>query len=143
MSTNQKRIRRLSQSLVERRRIASDWQDQKILVYNQSRRLGEVLGGKLYHGTTAELSPGDILEPKEKKNFPQSSGTSVSITSDRDRAIHWAREVAKKSGGEPGVYEIEPLAMVEAWRVQPANYGKNIVLWEGRVKTAKVVQRVV
>lgn len=119
-----------------------NWQIQEIQVDGKPRKLGEVLGGQLYHGTTAELNRGDILQPQEKRNFAHSSSTSVSITSDLDRAKYWAKEVSKINGREIHVYEVLPLSMVEPWRVQPTNFGKNIVLWEGRVQEAKIIQRI-
>ena len=65
------------------------------MVHSESRTLGEIVGSKLYHGTTAELNPGDFLEPRSQKNFAQ-SGPNISITSDINRAKYWAEEVAKK-----------------------------------------------
>src|ERR1039458_10545745 len=83
-----------------------DWRSATVEVYGKSRLMSEVHGGKLYHGSGAELPPGTILVPGIQKNFRESSGEYVSVTSDPSRAKSWT----EKSGAtQVHVYEVEPL----------------------------------
>jgi hypothetical protein len=121
----------------------SSWREQAIRVEGRVYRLGDVtdgrveVRGRLFHGSTASLKPGDTLKPGSERNFKESAAGAVSITSDPGRAAAWARE--SRPGQPVYVYEIEPLDVVKPWRVGPSNYGENFVLWEGRVKAARVV----
>lgn len=119
-----------------------DWRQQPITVMGQPRLLGEIEGGKLYHGTTAILAVGEKVVPGLKSNFKQSPGQSISITSNLSRALFWAKQVARLDGQAPHVYEINPIGTVEGWRVQTSNQGKNIMLWEGRAPAAIVLNEV-
>ena len=116
-----------------------DWREQQLLVYGVRRTLGEVHGGKLYHGSAKDLPIGTILEPQEARNFKQSAPDAVSITSDERTAAYWPREALGSQGADVFIYEVEPVGEVEAWRVSPANYGKNIRLDEGRVPAARII----
>jgi hypothetical protein len=117
-----------------------DWREQPIQVQGVARRLGDVHGGRLFHGTTAIIQPGDVIEPGHRRNFKQSARDGVSITSVAADADYWARQL--DDGDEPRVYEVEPLNTVQPWRVSPANYGQNITLYEARVSRARVVREV-
>lgn len=117
----------------------TDWRDQRLVVYGVRRTLGEVHGGKLYHGSARDLAIGTVLEPQETRNFKQSAADAVSITSDEQTAAYWPREALGDQRAEVFIYEVEPIGKVEAWRVSPANYGKNIRLDEGRVPTARII----
>lgn len=116
------------------------WRSQPIRVDAKVFRLGDVMGGKLYHGTTAKLHAGDVLVGGKHRNFRESSESDVSITSDLERAHYWARQVAERSGGMPVVYEVKPMDEVSVWRVGLASYGSSFTLWEGRTAKAVVVR---
>ncbi len=121
---------------------ASGWTGQPVEVMGRSFVLGDISGGNWYHGTSAALSRGDRLVPGKEKNFPQSDSSIVSITSDLSTANHWAREVAKKSGGNPRVYAVEPVGTIDIWKAGLAEMGKKICVFEGRVSSAIVVSEV-
>jgi len=117
------------------------WHDQDIVVVGQKRKLGEVSGGKLFHGSPTKIDVGGLISPQEERNFKQSSDSAISITSDVGMAAHWAREAAKPKDDENSVYiyEIEPTGEVEGWRIGLANQGKNITLMEGRTPSGKII----
>lgn len=117
----------------------TDWQDAKIQVGGREFRLGDCVGGKLYHGTGVVLDPGSILTSGYTQNFRQSPAGLVCLTSDPARAHFWAR----KSGvSTPHVYEVEPLTPIIPHRVGLASQGKSFVLWEGRVGQARILREV-
>jgi hypothetical protein len=120
---------------------ADDWRDQQVVVEGRSFTLGDVYGGRLFHGSPHEISDGDTLEAgRSGTNFKQSSQDAVSITSGADIAHHWAKDAAD---GRPFyVYEVEPAGPVQVWRAMLANYGKSVRLQEGRVSSARVVRRI-
>jgi hypothetical protein len=66
----------------------------------------------MYHGTTAELNPGDIVKPAAAigKNRHWKSGKSdvAYSTEDKSTADYFAN-IAAIRGGTPKVYEVEPL----------------------------------
>jgi hypothetical protein len=66
----------------------------------------------MYHGTTAELNPGDIVKPAAAigKNRHWKSGKSdvAYSTEDKSTADYFAN-IAAIRGGTPRVYEVEPL----------------------------------
>lgn len=67
----------------------------------------------LYHGTRAELKPGDLIEPGSAPDIRERDEvtTQVRLTPDLDAAI-WDAELA--SGDGPGrVYVVEPIGAVE------------------------------
>jgi rifampin ADP-ribosylating transferase len=69
---------------------------------------------RLYHGTRAELKPGDLVAPGGSRDTGKGSvtTTSVYLTPDLDEAV-WEAELAAGEG--PGrVYLVEPLGPVEA-----------------------------
>lgn len=98
-------------------------------------KLGDVNGGRLFHGTRAVLAEGDVLEPGHGTNFEESSVETVSITSSAETAAYWAAQ----AGGAVHVYEVEPIGGVEIWRAGLANRGSNFELFEGRVHSARVL----
>lgn len=112
------------------------WQDQPMKVEGRSFTLGQVSGGKLYHGSPTELPVGTLLEPGHGTNYKQSSPTDVSITSNAHRARTWVTEDSAASY----VYEIEPLGPVAQWRTGLAEYGESFHLWEGRVGSARITR---
>jgi hypothetical protein len=66
---------------------------------------------RLYHGTRAELRPGDTIEPGPMQDAGGSSATCVCFTPDLDAAI-WAAELA--AGDGPGrVYSVAALGEIE------------------------------
>lgn len=119
----------------------TDWRDQPVVVEGRSFTLGDVYGGRLFHGSPHEIADGETLESgRSEVNFEQSSESSVSITSGADIAHHWAKEAA---AGRPFyVYEVEPAGPVQVWRAMLANYGQSVRLQEGRVSSARVVRRI-
>src|SRR5437762_14327503 len=70
------------------------------------------LGAKrFYHGTRAELKPGDLIEPGKAPDVGERNSGYVYLTPDLDAAI-WEAEVADREG--PGrVYIVEPIGQVE------------------------------
>lgn len=119
----------------------ADWRDQPITVEGRSFTLGDVYGGRLFHGSPHEIGDGETLESgRSDANHTMSSPTSVSITSAADLARHWASEAA---GDRPlYVYEVEPVGPVRVWRAMLANYGQSVRLQEGRVRSARVLRRI-
>jgi len=121
-------------------RQAADWKGQEVPVYGRKMPLGLVVGGKLYHGSPHELAKGTLLVPGgATKNYDQSKGKGVSITSNLGTAGHWGSLEGKVTGY---VYEVDPLGEVEAWRVKPANRGESFILYEGIVPKARVLRLV-
>jgi hypothetical protein len=68
--------------------------------------------GPFFHGTKAELEPGDLLEPGRPSNFGQRAGANfIYLTSTLDAAT-WGAELALGDG--PGrIYEVEPTGEFE------------------------------
>ncbi len=67
----------------------------------------------LYHGTRAELEPGDLIEPSNPPDGGERDGVTayVHLTRDLDEAI-WDAELAIGDG--PGrVYVVEPIGRIE------------------------------
>jgi len=77
------------------------------------RVTGEVTEWPLYHGTRADLKPGDLIKPGHTPNFGDKSRTTnyVYLTRTLDAAT-WGAELA---GGEaPGrIYIVEPTGPIE------------------------------
>jgi rifampin ADP-ribosylating transferase len=77
------------------------------------RVIGEVSEWLLYHGTRADLKPGDQIKPGYTPNFGNESRTAkyVYLTRTMDAAI-WGAELAMGEG--PGrIYVVEPTGPVE------------------------------
>lgn len=73
----------------------------------------EVTEWRLYHGTRADLSPGDLIEPGHTPNFGRRDRTTsyVYLTRTLDAAI-WGAELA--GGDGPGrIYIVEPTGPIE------------------------------
>lgn len=68
--------------------------------------------GPFFHGTKAELQPGDLLEPGYSSNFGERSKANfVYLTATMDAAI-WGAELAVGEG--PGrIYRVEPMGPFE------------------------------
>lgn len=99
--------------------------------------------GAWYHGSPACLSPGDVLTPQDERNFRQSKPGVVSLSSDPETALHWAREAAKVQGKDhTHVYEVEPLGQKTPWRVRDGDFGQTQVWEEIHVPSARVVRMV-
>ena len=64
---------------------------------------------RLYHGTKADLKPGDLIEPGHSPNFgePDRVTDYVYLTGTLDAAI-WGAELALGGGGPGRIYEVEP-----------------------------------
>lgn len=122
--------------------IQSDWRDQTVMVEGRQFTLGDVHGGRMFHGSKHEIAAGDLLQPgKAEVNFAESDLNAVSITSEADKALGWARDTV--TDGEPlYVYEVEPVGPVKVWRARLANYGQNWAMDEGRVPEARIVRRI-
>ncbi|MFT4145318.1 MAG: NAD(+)--rifampin ADP-ribosyltransferase, partial [Mobilitalea sp.] len=74
---------------------------------------GTVLdSGPFYHGTKADLKPGDLLEPGFNSNYgSQKKSNFVYLTATLDAAI-WGAELAV--GATPGrIYQVEPTGSFE------------------------------
>jgi hypothetical protein len=77
------------------------------------RVTGEVTEWSLYHGTRANLKPGDLIEPGYTPNFGDKSRTTkfVYLTRTLD-AARWGAELA--AGEAPGrIYVVEPTGPIE------------------------------
>lgn len=74
---------------------------------------------RFYHGTRADLKPGDLIQPGHPPDAPvRDSVVYVYLTRDLDAAI-WAAELAVADG--PGrVYTVEPTGQIE-YGPDPAN----------------------
>lgn len=121
--------------------LLTDWREQPIRVQGRPMTYADMSGGKLFHGSKADLPVGTVLTPGGgERNFTQSAEDAVSITSDRARAEHWAAETAADS--EPVfVYEVEPVGDIDGWRLGLAERGTKFHLWEGRVPAARIIGR--
>lgn len=77
------------------------------------RVTGEVTEWRLYHGTRADLKPGDFIQPGYTPNFgaPDRTTTYVYLTRTLDAAT-WGAELAVGDG--PGrIYIVEPTGPIE------------------------------
>jgi rifampin ADP-ribosylating transferase len=68
--------------------------------------------GPFYHGTKADLRPGDLLKPGRASNYgSRVAANFVYLTATLDAAI-WGAELAQGAG--PGrIYEVEPTGAIE------------------------------
>ena len=67
--------------------------------------------GPFYHGTKADLQPGDLLEPGYGSNFSEQKANFVYLTATLDAAT-WGAELALGDG--PGrIYRVEPTGAIE------------------------------
>ncbi|GEL94825.1 NAD(+)--rifampin ADP-ribosyltransferase [Cellulomonas composti] len=68
--------------------------------------------GPFFHGTKADLRPGDLLEPGRSSNYGSGRAAKfVYLTATTDAAV-WGAELAAGTG--PGrVYRVEPLGEIE------------------------------
>lgn len=68
--------------------------------------------GPFYHGTKADLKPGDLLKPGYRSNYgEQKKAKFVYLTATMDAAI-WGAELAV--GDPPGrIYQVEPIGVFE------------------------------
>jgi len=68
--------------------------------------------GPFYHGTKAELAPGDLLEPGFRSNYgEQKRANHLYFTATMDAAV-WGAELA--AGSNPGrIYQVEPTGAFE------------------------------
>ena len=68
--------------------------------------------GPFYHGTKAELKPGDLLEPGHRSNFGEGgSANYVYLTATLDAAT-WGAELAVGEG-RGRIYRVEPTGLIE------------------------------
>ena len=76
------------------------------------RVTGEVTEWPLYHGTRADLKPGDLIAPGHASNYGRRTKAAyVYLTRTLDAAT-WGAELA--AGGGPGrIYVVEPMGPVE------------------------------
>ena len=77
--------------------------------------MGHLDGGsqvRYYHGTRADLEPGDLIEPGYRSNYgSQKQANHVYLTATVDAAV-WGAELA--IGGGPGrIYIVEPTGSIE------------------------------
>jgi hypothetical protein len=118
-----------------------DWREQPITWMGETRPLGDISGGKLFHGSPYSIGEGEIIRPGMRgTNFKESQDDAISVTSHAHRAYYWAKEAGAET---PHVYEVDPLYAVELHRMAPADYGKSFQMWEGRTKAARVVREVI
>jgi rifampin ADP-ribosylating transferase len=68
--------------------------------------------GPFYHGTKADLGPGDLVEPGYRSNFGRGAAANfVYLTATLDAAT-WGAELA--AGDGPGrIYQVEPTGPIE------------------------------
>ena len=76
------------------------------------RVIGEVTEWSLYHGTRADLKPGDLIEPGYNSNYgKRAKAAYVYLTRTLDAAT-WGAELA--AGAGPGrIYVVEPTGPIE------------------------------
>jgi rifampin ADP-ribosylating transferase len=68
--------------------------------------------GPFFHGTKADLSPGDLLEPGRRSNFgARRSAAFVYLTATLDAAT-WGAELAAGEG-RGRIYRVEPTGPIE------------------------------
>jgi len=68
-------------------------------------------GGRFYHGTKANLKPGDLIEPGYTSNYSERRAGYVYLTGTLDAAT-WGAELAIGDG--PGrIYIVEPTGSIE------------------------------
>jgi hypothetical protein len=68
-------------------------------------------GGRFYHGTKANLKPGDLIEPGYTSNYSERKAGYVYLTGTLDAAT-WGAELAIGDG--PGrIYIVEPTGSIE------------------------------
>jgi len=79
---------------------------------DEAIRSGAEDAGPFYHGTKAELEPGDLLEPGYSSNFGERrKARYVYVTATLDAAT-WGAELAVGQG--PGrIYRVEPTGPIE------------------------------
>jgi hypothetical protein len=77
------------------------------------RVLGEILTWKHYHGTRADLQPGELITPGHAANFGPTPRTAnfVYFTRTLEAAV-WGAELAQ-GDGRGRIYEVEPTGPVE------------------------------
>ncbi len=77
------------------------------------RVIGEVTDWLLYHGTRADLKPGDLIQPGHPPNFGNRDRTTtyVYFTRTLDAAI-WGAELAAGAGAVR-IYTVEPTGPIE------------------------------
>ena len=69
------------------------------------------MGARLYHGTKADLRPGDLIEPGYGSNYSEKKAAYVYLTGTLDAAT-WGAELALGDG--PGrIYVVEPTGPIE------------------------------
>ncbi|WP_141818228.1 hypothetical protein [Ornithinimicrobium humiphilum] len=121
----------------------TDWRHVRVVVMGRSFTLGDVPGGRLYHGTARPLTPGEELRPgASPANHAQSAHDAVSLTSDPAVANFWARQAAQAQGLDPDqavVLEVEPVGDVTPWRTCLADQGRSFDLLEARAPSARVL----
>src|SRR5207249_11722105 len=109
----------------------SDWTDQQSLGHPSMscrsreplRVIGEVTESPLYHGTRADLKPGDLIEPGYNSNYgKRTKAAYVYLTRTLDAAT-WGAELAVGEG--PGrIYIVEPTGPIEDDRSEERRVGK-------------------
>lgn len=68
--------------------------------------------GPFYHGTKADLKPGDLLEPGYSSNYGQRKKANYVYLSATLNAAVWGAELAVGDG--PGrIYQVEPAGAIE------------------------------
>lgn len=79
---------------------------------SELQRDGVLDKGPFYHGTKADLKPGDLLEPGFSSNYGERKKANfVYFTATMDAAI-WGAELAV--GNKPGrIYQVEPTGTFE------------------------------
>jgi rifampin ADP-ribosylating transferase len=77
------------------------------------RVTGEVTEWPLYHGTRADLRPGDVIKPGHRPNFGDKARTTTYVYLSRTlNAATWGAELAAGEG--PGrIYIVEPTGPIE------------------------------
>lgn len=77
----------------------------------------------MYHGTHVDFNPGDIIKPGSQlpdrpvnygvnPAYGDEVGTHAFATNDLEEAAWFAQESAGNHGGDPKVYEVEPVGKV-------------------------------
>ncbi len=75
------------------------------------RVMGEVTEWSLYHGTRADLKPGDLIQPGHDSNFGKTKSSHVYLTRTLDAAT-WGAELAA-GAGRGRIYVVQPTGPIE------------------------------
>ena len=123
--------------------MACCWWDHRARARRCSREplrvTGEVREWPLYHGTRADLKPGDLIKPGHTPNFGNKARTTtyVYLTRTLDAAT-WGAELALGEG--PGrIYIVEPTGPIWLYFKYPSAWQRRSSLWSDSALTFVII----